>query len=143
MDFHELEAFLALAETLHFARAAAQVHMSPSALSRLLGRLEEKKNSTFRYSNATRAVSRLRKKALPSCNSRGRQFTRRDDLLLQIGERDDRLRGILRIYASVTACYSDSSAFRGNTVARTPGATPFRRKRAIRPMPPTLSGKAV
>jgi LysR family positive regulator for ilvC len=41
MDFHELEAFLALADTLHFARAAAQVHLSPSALSRLLSRLEE------------------------------------------------------------------------------------------------------
>ena len=41
MDFHEQEGFLALAENLHFARASAKVHLSPSALSRLIGRLEE------------------------------------------------------------------------------------------------------
>ncbi|GAB1481392.1 hypothetical protein MASR2M78_02070 [Treponema sp.] len=41
MDFRELEAFVALARHLHFARAAVAVHTSPSGLSRLLGRLEE------------------------------------------------------------------------------------------------------
>lgn len=104
MDFHELEAFLALAETLHFARAAAQVHISPSALSRLLGRLEEELDVPL-FERDTRRVT------LTDEGAAFLQFARdaihkRDDLLLQIGERDDRLRGILRIYASVTACYS-------------------------------------
>lgn len=104
MDFHELEAFSALADTLHFARAASQVHLSPSALSRLLGRLEEELGVSL-LERDTRQVS---------LTSEGEAFLafaresihRQKDLLLKLGERDDRLRGILRIYASVTACYS-------------------------------------
>ena len=104
MDFHELEAFLALAETLHFARAAAQVHMSPSALSRLLGRLEEELDVPL-FERDTRRVT-LTEEGAAFLQFAREAIHKRDDLLLQIGERDDRLRGILRIYASVTACYS-------------------------------------
>ena len=104
MDFHELEAFLVLAETLHFARAASQVYLSPSALSRLLSRLEEEVGVSL-FERDTRQVS---------LTPEGETFLvfvretlhRRDDLKLRLGERDDRLRGILRVYASVTACYS-------------------------------------
>jgi len=104
MDFHELEAFLALANTQHFARAAMQVHLSPSALSRLLARLEEEVGVTL-FARDTRQV------ALTPEGETFRAFAeeslhRHADLLLRLGERDDRLRGILRIYASVTACYS-------------------------------------
>jgi LysR family positive regulator for ilvC len=104
MDFHELEAFVALADTLHFARAAAQVHLSPSALSRLVGRLEEE--------SGVRLFERdTRQAALTAEGETFLRFARetihqRDDLYLKLGERDDKLRGILRVYASVTACYS-------------------------------------
>ena len=40
MDEKSLSAFVALAEHLHFGQAAARCHMSPSALSRLIQRLE-------------------------------------------------------------------------------------------------------
>jgi LysR family positive regulator for ilvC len=104
MDIHELEAFIALADSLHFARAAAQVHLSPSALSRLLARVEGELGVPL-IERDTRQVS---------LSDEGKAFLafaretvhRMDDLKLRLGEKDDRLRGIIRIYASVTACYS-------------------------------------
>lgn len=104
MDFHELEAFLILADTLHFAKASTLVHLSPSALSRLLGRLEEDLGVCL-FERDTRRV------VLTEEGEAFREFARetihrRDDLKLQIGNHDDKLRGILRVYASVTACYS-------------------------------------
>ena len=104
MDFHELEAFIALADTFHFARAAAQVHLSPSALSRLLGRLEEELGVTL-FERDTRQVS-LTAEGETFLSFARESIHRRDDLRLKLSERDDQLRGILRIYASVTACYS-------------------------------------
>jgi LysR family positive regulator for ilvC len=104
MDFHELEAFIALADTFHFARAAAQVHLSPSALSRLLGRLEEELGVTL-FERDTRQVS-LTTEGETFLSFARETIHRRDDLRLKLSERDDQLRGILRIYASVTACYS-------------------------------------
>ena len=41
MDFFELKAFVSVAKNLHFARAANEINLSPSALSRLISRLEE------------------------------------------------------------------------------------------------------
>ena len=104
MDFHELEAFLALADTLHFARAASQVYLSPSALSRLLARLEEELGVTL-FERDTRQVS-LTTEGETFLFFARESIHRRDDLKLRLAERDDRLRGILRVYASVTACYS-------------------------------------
>jgi LysR family transcriptional regulator, positive regulator for ilvC len=104
MDFHELEAFIALANTLHFAQAAAIVHLSPSALSRLLSRLEEETGAAL-FERDTRQVTLTRE---------GEQFLefakesvyKKDDMILKLSEKDDKLHGILRVYASVTACYS-------------------------------------
>lgn len=104
MDFHELEAFLTLADTLHFARAAAQVHLSPSALSRLLSRLEEELGVPL-LERDTHQVS-LTPEGTAFLDFARESVHRRDDLRLRLGERDDRLSGIIRIYASVTACYS-------------------------------------
>ena len=41
MDFYELDAFITLAETLNFSKAADLCAMSPSALSRMMSRFEE------------------------------------------------------------------------------------------------------
>lgn len=41
MDFYELDAFIKLAETLKFSKAADLSAMSPSALSRMMSRFEE------------------------------------------------------------------------------------------------------
>ena len=104
MDFHELEAFIFLAETLHFAKAASLVHMSPSALSRLLGRLEEELHVSL-VERDTRQVS-LTEEGIAFLEFAKDTLYRRDDLNLRIASRDEQLRGVLRVYASVTACYS-------------------------------------
>lgn len=104
MDFHELTAFVVLSETLHFAHAAARIHMSPSALSRLISRLEEELGTTL-ISRDTRSVS-LTREGETFLDFARRAVRERSDLEFKLTERDDQLRGILRVYASVTACYS-------------------------------------
>ncbi len=104
MDFSELEAFVALAGYLHFAKAAEAVHASPSALSRIIGRLEDEAGARL-FERDTRRVA---------LTPAGRTFLgfaedtlRRRDLLRQnLDSLDGRLRGTLRVYASVTACYT-------------------------------------
>jgi LysR family transcriptional regulator, positive regulator for ilvC len=41
MNIHEIEHFLVLCETLHFQKASAQCNISPSALSRMIQRIED------------------------------------------------------------------------------------------------------
>jgi LysR family positive regulator for ilvC len=104
MNFVELEAFAALARNLHFAKAAAAVNMSPSALSRMLTRLEEETGSRL-FERDTRQVV---------LTEAGRTFLefaqtclqRRDGLHQELAASTGLLRGSLRVFASVTACYS-------------------------------------
>jgi len=104
LDFHELEAFVTLARHLHFARAAEAVHTSPSALSRIVSRLEEDAGSRL-FERDTRRVA---------LTPAGRTFLsfaedtlhRRELLHHSLDSLDGRLRGTLRVYASVTACYT-------------------------------------
>lgn len=104
MDFHELEAFVHLARSGHFARAAAAANVSPSALSRILSRLEEaagvqlaeRDNRSFRLTEAGQVFLKFAQDSL----------ARRDELHLMLGASDGVLRGTLRVFASVTACYS-------------------------------------
>lgn len=104
MDFHEMEAFVALARQQNFGRAAQTVHASPSALSRLIARLEQELGAALvlrgpRQTELTEAGRAF----LSFCEE---SLARRDALHLLIGSADGRLRGTLRVYASVTACYS-------------------------------------
>lgn len=104
MDFYELEAFVALANTLHFARAAATVHTSPSGLSRLLGRLEGELGVRLAERD-TRRVE-LTEEGRAFLDFATDSLRRRDELRLGLGSRDGTLRGFLKAYASVTACYA-------------------------------------
>jgi LysR family positive regulator for ilvC len=104
MDFHELEAFSALARHLHFAKAAQALHTSPSALSRLVLRLEEELGTRL-FQRDTRRVA-LTEDGESFLAFAQESLHRRDDMRLRLGKGDGKLRGILRIYASVTACYS-------------------------------------
>lgn len=104
MDFFEIEAFLALSESLHFARAATKINLSPSALSRLIFRLEEDMGVILVDRN-TRTV-KLTEEGETFLEFARETILLRDNMRLRIGKHDERLRGVLRIYASVTACYS-------------------------------------
>ena len=109
MDFNELSAFVALSESLHFARAAYKVHLSPSALSRLIARLEEELQTQLferdkRQVNLTNAGKEFLIFARES-------LLRLEEIELRLSQTDTDLHGTLRVYASVTACYSILPSF--------------------------------
>ncbi len=104
MDFFELTAFLALARTLHFAKAAAQVNTSPSALSRIVARLEDEAGAQL-FERDTRRVALTEEGRL--FGDFAREALRQKETLQQtLASWEGRLRGTLRVWASVTACYS-------------------------------------
>ena len=103
MDLYELRAFLVLQEQLHYARAASRLNMSPSALSRIVTRLEEELDTPL-IDRSSRSVK---------LTENGKQFAEfaretleREQELKSVfmGEKGE-VSGILNVYASVTACY--------------------------------------
>lgn len=101
MDLNELEAFLHLATMLHYGRASAAAHLSPSALSRLILRLEKDVGSPL-FERTRRSVE------LTSAGEAFRTFThetlaRWENLRSAISGGDAPLRGELTLYGSVTA----------------------------------------
>jgi len=104
MDFFELQAFVTLSRHLHFARAAEALNASPSALSRIVGRLEAEVGARL-FERDTRRV------ALTPAGQTFLAFAEetlhhRQLLTQNLDSLDGRLRGTLRVYASVTACYT-------------------------------------
>ena len=104
MDARSLQHFLNLADTLHFGRAAEAGHVSPSAFSRTIRRLEEevgaplfeRNNRSVELTPAGRAFLDYAREAL------GDWTAIRNRLMEQAGE----LRGEISMYCSVTASYS-------------------------------------
>lgn len=119
MTFYELEAFVTLAKVLHFGRASDILNMSPSALSRMITRLEEEMGVLF-FDRSNREVI---------LTSQGREFLRfaseslekKKDLHEKLtGEATDSFAGTLPVYASVTACYTVLPDFIRHLNARYP-----------------------
>lgn len=104
MDFVELEAFLKLSQTLHFTKAAQEINLSPSALSRIISRLEEE-SGTLLFDRGSREVH---------LTSDGKKFAffaekalqEKKKLLEDFSKDADEVKGQLNVYASVTACYA-------------------------------------
>lgn len=104
MNFYELQAFVTLAEKLHFGKAAAAVNVSPSALSRMISRLEDDMGTVL--------VDRNNR--MVELTPEGKLFykfakdflDKEQDLKTQISGKSDKISGILQVYASVTACYT-------------------------------------
>lgn len=99
-----LVTFLNLAETLHFSRSARALHMSPSALTRTVQRLEEALGQPLferskRRVSLTRAGEILREHARLQLSAHAR-------LLEQLSAEERTPRGELRIACTVTACHS-------------------------------------
>ena len=104
MDTRALRQFVTLAECLHFGRASESCHVSPSALSRGIRRLEEETGATlFERNNRSVALTRAGHLFLRYArDALGQWDSIRNELMEEAGE----LRGEIRLYCSVTASYS-------------------------------------
>lgn len=104
MDFFELNAFLTLSKTLHFAKTAEKVNLSPSALSRLISRLEDETGQILLERN-NREVH-LTSKGLDFADFAKKCLEEKEEVFLKFKSKPNVISGTLRVYASVTACYS-------------------------------------
>lgn len=104
MDFFELNAFVTLAGCLHFAKAASIVNLSPSALSRLVTRLEDETGYPL-VDRDTRQV-KLTKQGEEFLKFAKDCLNRKTELLNEMENESNKMRGTLHLYSSVTACYT-------------------------------------
>lgn len=104
MNFYELEAFIELAKQLHFGKTALKLNMSPSALSRIISRLEEE-YSTVLIDRNNRQVS-LTENGEIFLKYAKDIIAKQNDLKDQLANHGNEIAGTLPIYASVTACYT-------------------------------------
>jgi LysR family positive regulator for ilvC len=104
MDTKSIRQFLAVAESLHFGRAAEACHVSPSALSRGIQRLEESLGATL-FERSKRNVNLTRSGELfldYARNALADWDTVRNRMMAESGD----LVGEISLYCSVTASYS-------------------------------------
>lgn len=104
MDDRSLQHFLNVADSLHFGRAAQTGHISPSALSRSIRRLEEEVGAVlFERNNRRVALTRAGRVFQDYArDALGDWEAIRNALMEQSGE----LHGEISMYCSVTASYS-------------------------------------
>jgi LysR family positive regulator for ilvC len=103
MDIRELKIFLSVAELLHFGRASQACHLSPSALTRTIQRLEEqvgqplllRDNRSVKLSPAGEKFRNYARNTVQEWQSFSSQL-----------KDEQPLSGTLSIYASITAVYS-------------------------------------
>jgi len=105
MNFYEMEAFVRLSRELHFGRAASALNMSPSALSRVISRLEDELHTVL-LDRSNRQV------LLTPEGEKFRAFAEQSlagmkNLQESLEDKDsEQITGTLPLYASVTACYT-------------------------------------
>lgn len=104
MNFYELQAYVTLADTLHFGKASARLNVSPSALSRIITRLEEEMEvSLVDRSNRQVMLTEEGKKFYSFAQE---SINKKQLLSEELSGKKDKLTGTLHLYASVTACYT-------------------------------------
>lgn len=104
MDTKELELFLELAETLHFSQTGERMHLSASAVSRSIQRIEEELGQKLlerdkRSVRLTAAGDELRRFAQE-------HLLQWRGLVERLQPHQQSLRGEISLYCSVTAVYS-------------------------------------
>jgi LysR family positive regulator for ilvC len=104
MDLDTLRLFLHLSRSLHFGRTSRECHISPSALSRSIQRLEEEAGATL-FMRDRRSVALTEEGRLLQAFAHD-TLTRYEALEQRLSRSQDRLQGSLSIFASVTACQS-------------------------------------
>ena len=104
MDIHQLKLFTSLSRNLHFGKTGFEMHLSPSAVSRNIQRLEDSLGHTL-FNRDNRSVS---------LTEQGEIFhryamdvlNRFDALQIELGQTSEALSGTLTLFASVTASQS-------------------------------------
>jgi LysR family positive regulator for ilvC len=104
MDARLLKQFVNLADTLHFGRASEASHVSPSALSRSIQRLEAEVGVPL-FARNNRSVSLTRAGSL-FLNYARDSLREWDAIRNTLMEESDELHGEISMYCSVTASYS-------------------------------------
>jgi LysR family positive regulator for ilvC len=104
MDLDALRLFLHLSRSLHFGRTSRECHVSPSALSRSIQRLEEEAGATL-FVRDRRSVALTDEGRLLQAFAHD-TLTRYEALEQRLTRSQDRLQGSVSIFASVTACQS-------------------------------------
>ena len=103
MDIHALKLFLHLAGSLHFGKTSEAVHLSPSAVSRAVKRLEEEVgHPLFIRDRRSVHLTDIGVAFVHYAQESVGGWERFRDSLAQ---HDEELRGELMLYASVTATY--------------------------------------
>ncbi len=115
----ELSLFLHLAESLHFARSAKALHMSPSALTRSIQRLEEELGQAL-FLRSKRSVSLTRAGEIFRDHART-QLAGHARLLEALAAETLAPTGELRLACTVTACHSILPKLLARCRARYPG----------------------
>ena len=103
MDFRQLEIFLVLSRELHFARTAKSCHMTASAVTRSIQRLEEdlgftlmtRNNRKVELTPAGKVLAEFAKDTLSQWQHIRQSLYQQTDVLV----------GQLRVYGSITASY--------------------------------------
>jgi LysR family positive regulator for ilvC len=104
MDLEGLRLFLHLSRSLHYGRTSKECHVSPSALSRTIQRLEQEAGATL-FVRDRRSVTLTDEGRLMQSFASD-TLTRFEALGERLNRSQERLYGAISIFASVTACQS-------------------------------------
>lgn len=104
MNFYELEAFVELAKQLHFGKTASKLNMSPSALSRIISRLEDEYSTVLIDRNNRQVILTEQGKLFEKFAKE--IIEKQNDIKDKLSGHGDDIEGTLQVYASVTACYT-------------------------------------
>ncbi|KLV06054.1 MULTISPECIES: HTH-type transcriptional activator IlvY [Photobacterium] len=104
MNIKTLQLFLHLCESRSFSQTAQAMHISPSALSRIIQRLEEDTGQIlFIRDNRSVELTSAAKTLLPTA---AQIVTSWQEVKAELGQQEQALQGKLRLFCSVTASYS-------------------------------------
>lgn len=119
LSTQELNAFLRLADSLHFARTADALHMSPSALTRCIQRIESELGQTLLH-RTKRTVTLTRAGEIFRAHART-QLAAHARLMEELAAESRAPTGELRMACTVTACHSVLPKLLARCRARYPG----------------------
>ena len=103
MNLDSLNIFLHLSESLHFGKTSNACHLSPSAISRQIKRLEDEVGEKL-FERDNRSVE-LTPAGFSFQNFARDVLNRYSELRIQLQQENESMRGEISLYASVTACY--------------------------------------